>query len=76
MPTGWKVVAQRDGEGSSKRFYLVQARDAESAIAVIRDLPTMRGAHVAIADDPPGNDLSWLTFEEGEFLCLNPGKQK
>ena len=70
MPTGWKVEVSPPGPETRKLVYLVQARDAQAAIAAIRRLPNLEGAHIAISDDPPNDELVWLRFEEGEFVRI------
>jgi hypothetical protein len=64
MPTGWKIHARRNG---GKRLeYIVNADDADSAIAVVRALEGMRDAQISIDEDGPGEELCWLAMAIGE----------
>jgi hypothetical protein len=65
MPVGWKICARPSIPGASTREYVVNADDADTAIASVRALDGMLDALVTVDRRGPGSDLSWLALPVG-----------
>jgi hypothetical protein len=65
MPIGWKICARADVPGASTREYVVNADDADTAIASVRALDGMRDALITVDQSAPDSDLSWLILPVG-----------
>jgi hypothetical protein len=66
MPTGWKICARPNFGRASTREFIVNADDADAAIAAVRSLPDMQNALISVDQKGPGGEFSWLFMPVGQ----------